>query len=99
MMLYLIQRGSIQNPPVYKHLSAAVDLDTMGRAEFEYGAQPRSLRAMHAAAVRRKLRFVRFLNIARADGSHLLGYGDFDKPGAPQCAAALQGICRKRCAR
>jgi hypothetical protein len=51
---YLIQRGRIQYPLVkdrtqqvhVPRLSEAVALDYMGAAEFEYGALPRSLRAV-----------------------------------------------------
>jgi hypothetical protein len=45
---YLIQRATINRPLVKGRLSEAVDLDYMGSAEFEFGALPRSLRAMQA---------------------------------------------------
>lgn len=45
---YLIQRGKIKHPLVEGRFSAAVDLDYMGSAEFEFGALPKSLRALQA---------------------------------------------------
>ena len=55
---YLIQRGTIERPlDNYKdvRLSKAVDLDYMGSAEFEFGALPKSFRAMEAMADNAKL--------------------------------------------
>ena len=48
---YLIQRGEIRRPmhAATSRLSQAVDLDYMGSAEFEFGALPKSQRAMQAA--------------------------------------------------
>lgn len=46
---YLIQRAQIERPLSQfrnKRLSEAVDFDYMGSAEFEFGALPKSLRAM-----------------------------------------------------
>lgn len=45
---YLVQRGTIHKPlsPHPTRLSQAVELDFMGSSEFEYGAMPRSLRAI-----------------------------------------------------
>jgi len=45
---YLVQRGDIITPlaPTDTRLSRAVDLEYMGSAEFEFGALPRSFRAM-----------------------------------------------------
>lgn len=43
---YLIQRGKIHHPLVKGRLSEAVNLDYMGAAEFEFGALPKSLRAL-----------------------------------------------------
>lgn len=47
---YLIQRGTINKPMVDRlsFLSQAVQLDYMGSAEFEFGALPRSLRAIES---------------------------------------------------
>ena len=47
---YLVQRGEIKNPIVsgIARISEAVNLDYMGSAEFEFGALPRSLRALQA---------------------------------------------------
>lgn len=48
---YLIQRGEIERPLSNfrgSRLSQAVDLDYMGSAEFEFGALPKSFRAMEA---------------------------------------------------
>jgi len=45
---YLIQRGKILHPLVEGRFSEAVDLDYMGASEFEYGALPKSLRALQA---------------------------------------------------
>lgn len=51
--LYLIQRGTINRPiaPLGKRLSEAVRLDYMGSAEFEFGALPKSFRAMDNSGV------------------------------------------------
>lgn len=46
---YLIQRGNIFHPLVDDRLSKAVNLDYMGSAEFEFGALPKSLRALQAS--------------------------------------------------
>lgn len=46
-MLY-VQRGTINHPIPQDRISRAVDLDYMGSAEFEFGALPRSLRALEA---------------------------------------------------
>ncbi len=43
---YLIQRGKIRQPLVEDRFSKAVNLDYMGSAEFEFGALPKSLRAL-----------------------------------------------------
>lgn len=45
---YLIQRAEIYHPLREGRLSEAVDLDYMGAAEFEFGALPKSLRALQA---------------------------------------------------
>jgi hypothetical protein len=46
---YLVQRGKIDKiAPEGTILTNAVDLDYMGSAEFEFGALPRSLRALRA---------------------------------------------------
>jgi hypothetical protein len=45
---YLIQRGEIKRPLVEGRLSEAVNLDYMGSAEFEFGALPKSLRALQS---------------------------------------------------
>lgn len=45
---YLIQRGEIKRPLVAGRFSEAVDLDYMGSAEFEFGALPKSLRALQS---------------------------------------------------
>lgn len=45
---YLIQRGEIKRPLVDGRISEAVNLDYMGSAEFEFGALPKSLRAMQS---------------------------------------------------
>ena len=45
---YLIQRGKIKHPMVDGRFSEAVDLDYMGSAEFEFGALPKSLRALQS---------------------------------------------------
>lgn len=45
---YLIQRGTINRPLVEGRFSEAVNLDYMGSAEFEFGALPKSLRALQA---------------------------------------------------
>lgn len=50
---YLIQRGEIERPLGNfrgARLSQAVDFDYMGSAEFEFGALPKSFRAMEAMA-------------------------------------------------
>lgn len=44
----LIQRGLFKSYQGYPILSEAIDLDYMGSAEFEFGALPRSLRALDA---------------------------------------------------
>ena len=48
---YLIQRGEIRRPLASPsaRLSDAVNLDYMGSAEFEFGAMPKSLRALQAS--------------------------------------------------
>lgn len=48
---YLIQRGRINRPltPEFTRLSDAVSLDYMGSSEFEFGALPKSFRAIAAA--------------------------------------------------
>lgn len=45
---YHIQRGTINHPMPDDRLSKVVDLDYMGSAEFEFGALPKSLRALQA---------------------------------------------------
>jgi hypothetical protein len=45
---YLVQRGKIRRPLVDGRFSDAVNLDYMGSAEFEWGALPKSLRALQA---------------------------------------------------
>ena len=45
---YLIQRGKIKHPLVEGRFSEAVDLDYMGSSEFEWGALPKSLRALQS---------------------------------------------------
>lgn len=45
---YLIQRGKINRPMTDGRFSEMVDLDYMGSAEFEFGALPKSLRALQA---------------------------------------------------
>lgn len=45
---YLIQRGKIVRPMPDDRFSKLVDLDYMGSAEFEFGALPKSLRALQA---------------------------------------------------
>jgi hypothetical protein len=47
---YLVQRATINRPLVEGHLSAAVALDYMGSAEFEWGALPKSLQALEVVA-------------------------------------------------
>lgn len=48
---YLIQRGRIYTPlaPTNTRLSQAVNFDYMGSAEFEFGALPKSFRAIEQA--------------------------------------------------
>lgn len=52
MTAYHIQRGDIRRPmlPPGTRLSKAVSLQYMGSSEFEFGALPRSLRALQALA-------------------------------------------------
>ena len=45
---YLVQRCEIRRPLVEGRISEALDLDYMGSAEFEFGALPKSLRALQA---------------------------------------------------
>ena len=45
---YLVQRGEIKRPLGTGRFSEVVDLDYMGSAEFEFGALPKSLRALQA---------------------------------------------------
>lgn len=45
---YLIQRGMIRKNDKISRLSDMVDFDYMGSSEFEFGALPRSLRALQA---------------------------------------------------
>jgi hypothetical protein len=54
---YLVQRGNISKlAPEETRLTKAVDLDYMGSAEFEFGALPKSLRALQSGT--RTLRIV-----------------------------------------
>lgn len=45
---YLIQRAKFKPYNGYPRISEALDLDYMGSAEFEFGALPKSLRALEA---------------------------------------------------
>jgi hypothetical protein len=47
-MLY-VQRGTINHPIPDDRLSKAVDMDYMGSVEFEFGALPKSLRALETS--------------------------------------------------
>lgn len=57
---YLIQRAEIERPlaPKTARMSAAVDFDYMGSAEFEFGALPKSFRRIEAVANDWKCRLV-----------------------------------------
>lgn len=59
--IYLVQRGTINRPIAEyrgQRISQAVDFDYMGSAEFEFGALPKSLRAIEANTDRATLRVV-----------------------------------------
>lgn len=54
---YLVQRGEIKKPLLQggNRLTHAVNMDYMGSSEFEYGALPRSLRALQAGVLQKHL--------------------------------------------
>jgi hypothetical protein len=51
MHIYLVQRGAVKSKVAKNKISDSIDLDYMGSAEFEFGALPKSLRAIEAIGV------------------------------------------------
>lgn len=92
MKIYLVQRGEINRPLndyLGERFSRAVDLDYMGRAEFEFGATAKGLRDIQAQ--RDQFKLVTFRDIKRNDSPlrvyHMLSDEDYGK-----YMQVLQGI-------
>lgn len=92
MKIYLVQRGEINRPLneyTGKRFSKAVDLDYMGRAEFEFGAMAKGLRDMQAQQDQFKV--VTFNDIKRDDRS-LRVYHALSDERFTEYMQKLQGI-------
>lgn len=93
--VYLIQRGTINVPlSIENRISQAVNMDYMGSAEFEFGALPKSLRAMQRAADALELRET---NITNIEGNNLLVLSSLsDEDFATWCAQFKESCDNKR---
>ena len=92
--IHLIQRGTVRRPLVDDYLSNAVKLDAMGASEFEWGALPKSLRALEA--VQGDLALVTFPEIRREDGRVLKGLGVFSGERRDAYASSLVAVVEHR---
>ncbi len=76
---YLIQRGVIRRPINTDCISDLIALDYMGSAEFEFGALPRSLRALRELSAQGLVQVRKVESIQDSEGRHLRvlsGYHD-----------------------
>jgi len=92
--VYLVQRGTINTPlSIENRISQAVNMDDMGSAEFEFGALPKSLRAMQHAADKLTLRETNIFNV---DGDNLQVLTSLSDEDFEQWCTQFQEACSNK---